>query len=61
MFEMLAQNVSPANWGMGVNRIGVTISATWLIAWPAVVFILGTIILSCKYVALRRKTGSPQR
>jgi len=65
MFEMILaeaqQGISPANWGMSVNRIGLSISATWLIAWPSIVFIFGSIWFAIKYIALRRKTGAVQR
>ena len=57
MFGILAQvsqNVSPANWGFAVNRIGMTISATWLIAWPAIIFVTVLCVVACKYISLRR-------
>jgi hypothetical protein len=53
----VAKDVTPANWGMSCNRIGMTISATWLIAWPAIITVGILAFLSYKYISLRRQVG----
>jgi len=50
MFGILAQSNIPvaseslsANWGIIVNLVGISISATWLLVWP-VILVLGFLV-----------------
>jgi hypothetical protein len=58
MIGILAQAASsPANWGIAVNKIGMSISATWFV-WVIVIVLLFTSMCTWNYITLLKKSST---